>query len=237
MENTAKTEEENFQSLISMLCSDDKNTCNDAINSILGKGESAVKPLVEALANKDEKVRWQAIRILEKLKQDWTVHTDEETINALINSFDSGDGRIRVRARQFIVAIGEKAVPYLTKALSNKDEHIRWETAKALGQIGDPEATQALIKALDDSVFDVRWLAAEGLAAIGKPAIIPLLNRLIDEPESPWVRDGVHYVLRNIDGKVLGVKLQPVLDALEDLDASIEAPIAAKKAIQSFITS
>jgi HEAT repeat protein len=212
----AKTGEADINALISSLGSKDKEVCNDSFKTVLEIGGSAVRPLVKALSNENERIQLQVIRILERLKVDWTIYADNETIGSLVNSLDSKDGRIRVRARQFLVSIGPKAVPALVEALSSNDEHIRWEAAKSLGQIGDPTATQILIKALDDKVFEVRWLAAEGLASIGQPAIVPLLRRLIDEPESVSVRDGVHYVLRNMRSKEQNIKLQSVLDALED---------------------
>jgi HEAT repeat protein len=66
--------------------------------------------------------------------------------------------------------------------LSNKKHWVRWEAAKALGQIGDKSATEALTKALEDNEFDVRWLAAEGLIIIGRDSIKLLLEAL----GGPW---------------------------------------------------
>jgi HEAT repeat protein len=228
-----RTNQAKIEDLISRLGSKDKNDCTDAFKNIIESGAPAAKPLVRALSRPDEKIQLQVFKILDRLELDWTTHADNEAVISLIKSLDSRDGRIRVRARQFLVSIGPLAVPALVEAMEDKDQHIRWESAKALGQIGDPLATQALIKALDDKIFEIRWLAAEGLSAIGRPAIIPLLKRLIEEPESPWVRDGVHYVLRNMETDASATKIQAVLDTLEDVDAAIEAPIAAKEAIAS----
>ena len=143
----AKTSTQEIDSLISRLSNKDQKDCSEAFDALYGMGSAVVRPLVKALAVENERGQWQAIRILEKLKLDWTVYADDETIAALVHSLDSGDGRIRLRARQFLVAIGPKAVPVLVKTLKEKDVHIRWEAAKALGQIGDPQAIKALIGA------------------------------------------------------------------------------------------
>jgi len=53
-------------------------------------------------------------------------------------------------ARRALVAMGESAVVPLTEALSSEKYWVRWEAAKALGQIGSSTAVESLIKALED---------------------------------------------------------------------------------------
>ena len=137
------------------------------------------------------------------------------------------------KARRSLVDMGHEAVPSLVEALGSKRTWVRWEAAKALSQIGDPSATAALIKALDDKEFDVRWLAAEGLAAIGKLAVIPLLQALIDNPDSNWMREGVHHTLHDMERESWDQYLKPVMAALEDVQAGLEVPVAAKNAIDA----
>jgi len=156
-----------------------------------------------------------------------------ETIDALISDLSSKEGIKRVQARRSLVAIGTQAVEPLEDALSNKNKWVRWEAAKALSQIGDPAATQALIGALEDEMFDVRWLAAEGLITIGYSSVAPLLHALIKRPESTWLREGAHHVFHDITDENMKPVVQPVLTAIEDLDAVLEVSIAAEKAINS----
>lgn len=155
------------------------------------------------------------------------------TIKSLINDLGSKDGLVRVRARKSLKAIGGASVTPLVKALASQKEWVRWEAAKALGQIGDAKATAALIQALDDQMFDVRWLAAEGLTAIGHEALVPLLQALKEHPDSLWLREGVHHVLHNTEGGHLNKILDPVLVALEGFEPSVEAPLAAEKALKA----
>jgi HEAT repeat protein len=156
-----------------------------------------------------------------------------KTIPALIADLNSRDGLVRVKARKALVAIGHRSVKPLVKALASKKQWVRWEAAKTLSQIGDPAATQALIKALEDKNFDVRWLAAEGLDSIGQEAIVPLLQALEKHPDSSWLREGTHHVLHNLEGGHLNRTLNPVLLALEGFEPSVEAPLAAAKALNA----
>jgi HEAT repeat protein len=160
-----------------------------------------------------------------------------DTTAALVADLNSPDGLVRVKARKALVAIGQPAVKYLVKSLASKKQWVRWEAAKTLGQIGDTGATSALIKALEDKMFDVRWLAAEGLNSIGNDALVPLLQALEKHPDSLWLREGVHHVLHNLEGGHLNKILDPVLLALESFEPSVEAPLAATKALEALANS
>ena len=52
-------------------------------------------------------------------------------------------------------------------------------------------------------------------------------------PESTWLREGAHHVFHDIAAGDLKPVLQPVLTALEDLDAVLEVSVAAEQAINS----
>jgi HEAT repeat protein len=127
------------------------------------------------------------------------------------------------------------AVKELINALSSKEDIRRWEAAKTLSQIGDASATEALIKTLNDKNFDNRWLAAEGLISIGEQALVPLLNELIRNPESEWLREGTHRYLHEMQDVKLRLKAEPVMRALEKPEASLEAPLAAEQVLKYLI--
>ncbi|MFC1909716.1 HEAT repeat domain-containing protein [Chloroflexota bacterium] len=157
------------------------------------------------------------------------------TIKSLIADLASKDGVVRVKARQQLVAYKKRSVAPLIKALSNKSDYVRWEAAKALSQIGNPESIRALLEALTDKKFEVRWLAAEGLIRIGRKAIVPLLEALVKHSDSYWLREGIHHVLHDINrGKIRKV-LPPVLAALEGSEPSLEVPLAARAALDALI--
>jgi HEAT repeat protein len=157
------------------------------------------------------------------------------TINSLIAGLASKDGIVRVKARQQLVAYKKQSVAPLIRTLSNKNDWVRWEAAKALSQIGNQKAIKALLEALTDEKFEVRWLAAEGLIRIGRKAIVPLLETLVNHSDSYWLREGIHHVLHDMNtGKITQV-LRPVLVALEGPAPSLEVPLAAQAALDALI--
>ena len=222
-----------IESLIADLGSKDGSVRLKARKSLVAIGEAAVVPLVEALADEKEWVRLEVAKALGEINVPWGRHANKATISTLIADLGSKDGIVRVRARKSLVAIGKPSVGPLVEALASKKELVRWEAAKAIGQVDDPKATQALVKALEDDMFDVRWLAAEALIIIGKEALVPLLQALTQHSDSLWLREGAHHMFHDLaDGKNLEV-LRPVLTALEDVEPSVEVPLAANTALKA----
>ena len=154
------------------------------------------------------------------------------TVLSLIAMLASNDGVARVKARRQLVAQRARAVPPLIKALSDDRHWVRWEAAKALSQIGNQESIQALLEALSDKEFDVRWLAAEGLIRIGRKSVVPILAALVGDPDSRWVREGIHHVLHDMRKGDMGRVLRPVLLALEGSEPTLEVPLAARTALK-----
>jgi HEAT repeat protein len=155
-------------------------------------------------------------------------------IESLINDFTCDDIIKCQTARRNLVKMGSTVVEALVKELSNKKRWVRWEAAKALGQIGDKAAVKALVEALEDDEFDVRWLAAEALINIGKDSLGPLLAALEDHGgKSLILRQGAHHVLHDLDRGDLDEILKPVIVAVEDVAPSVEVPLIAKKALDS----
>ena len=137
------------------------------------------------------------------------------TIKSLIVDLESKDGVVRVKARQQLVAYKKQSVAPLIRTLSNENDWVRWEAAKALSQIGNNKTIKALLEALSDKKFEVRWLADDGLIRIGRKEIVPLLEALVKHSDSHWLREGIHHVLHDMNrGKITEV-LRPVLVALE----------------------
>jgi HEAT repeat protein len=156
-----------------------------------------------------------------------------QTMDSLIKDLASDDWVVRVKAREGLVSAGRKAVEPLTEALASSKQWVRWEAAKALCEIGSPAATKALVEALEDNMFDVRWLSAQGLITIGNNSIVPILDALIDKPESVWLREGAHHVLHDLALGKLRAVLMPVMAALEGVDAAVVVPFTAKAALEA----
>lgn len=155
-----------------------------------------------------------------------------EEIKTLADALADGDGVKRHNARTQLEEVGKPAVPYLISVLKSPNEHARWEAAKALAEIADPSAAPALVNALCDDKAAVRWLAGSALINLGHDALAPLLRGLEASSDSIWFRDGAHHVLRSLIREGEADEAIPVLEALENLEPRIEAPIAAYHVLQ-----
>ena len=177
-------------------------------------------------------------------KKKKTVGVKEPSIETLINTLSSLKDKAREGARHTLVAMGKAAVPSLIEALKNKNTLTRWEAAKALGEIADPETAPILVKALEDEEFDVRWLAAEGLIKMNIKGLRSLLEALEHRGDSVLLREGAHHVFHDLAKGALRKSLAPVLAALEALEPgegvpwaarhelAVEVPLAARQALE-----
>jgi HEAT repeat protein len=169
-------------------------------------------------------------------KQDSPAGSDDgrsATIVSLVADLASQDELVRTEARQTLVGMREPAVSPLIEALRDPRSQVRWEASKTLGEIANPTAAPALVRALRDDEFGVRWLAAEGLIALGPRGLEPLLRALIGRSDSVWLRQGAHHVLHDLAKGELKETLQPVVAALQGLEPSLEAPRAARTALDA----
>ena len=153
---------------------------------------------------------------------------NKEGAALLITDLASHNDTKRVKARHSLVAMGKAAVPLLTETLKSRNSLMRWEAAKALGEIGDPSTARALVDALEDEDFDVRWLAAEGLTKLNINALRPLLQALEKRGDSVLLQEGAHHVFHDLAKGGLRKFLAPVLAALEALEPGKEVPWAAQ---------
>ena len=157
-------------------------------------------------------------------------------VSDLITKLDNNDGSVREKARSVLIDIGKEAVPGLIKALTSKHEQLRWEAAKALVGIADPDSISALIKSLQDQSFDIRWLAAEALIAIGKETIEPLLRAVIDQTNESFINEGAHHIITYLlptlsQSAELKEILKPVKDALDSSTSRAAGTAAAVVAL------
>jgi HEAT repeat protein len=152
---------------------------------------------------------------------------NKEVATSLVAALASHNDARRIKARHSLVAMGKATVPLLTDALKSQNSLMRWEAAKALGEIGDPSTASALVEALEDEDFDVRWLAAEGLTKLNIIALKPLLLALEKRGDSFLLQEGAHHVFHDLAKGGLRKLLAPVLAALEALEPGEAVPWAA----------
>jgi HEAT repeat protein len=172
------------------------------------------------------------LKSISRSKKTDTAQSGAPPLKALIKSLSSEDDGVRVKARHSLVATGKAAVLPLTEALKSSHALVKWEAAKALGEIGAPEAAPSLVKALEDDQFDVRWLAAIGLIGMNIKGLKPLLHALMHRSDSVFLREGAHHVIHDLTKGELREYLAPVLAALENIELAAGCPQAAFHALE-----
>jgi HEAT repeat protein len=170
------------------------------------------------------------------MTQPETIHATHTDVHSLITRLSNRDIKVREHARRDLVNRGEPAVAPLIAALAHPNGNVRWEAAKALGELRDPAAAPALIETLEDRRFDVRWLAAEALISLGPAGVPALLRGLQSAPwDAQWLRQGAHHVLRVLVTQdelyYLYDPLAQVISALEGAEPAVSVPGAAHTAL------
>lgn len=159
--------------------------------------------------------------------------TDLEEVIRLVGQLYERDGMKRRQARVALEQMGRAATPYLIDALDDDNASVRWEAAKALVTIADPDAARALVHGLLDESFEVQWLAAEGLIALKREALVPLL-RVLMRINSDKLRQGAHHVLHALEREgLLREKELKLLNGLRDIDSDVESYLMAKDALEA----
>ena len=154
-------------------------------------------------------------------------------ISRLVAALDSPDRMERVRARAALTAIGQPAVAKVVATLPGARERSRWELVKVLTEIADPHAAAELTSLLTDDDPGIRWLAAEGLASMRCDGLRAVLWALVHAPDSSWVREGAHHVLRQAARSGFRSIAMPVLHALDGVEPGLSAIRSAQGALDS----
>ncbi len=177
--------------LVALLKYSDKVLRSCAIEGLKKMGLPALDLLILSLEKKDYSVRSDAAMALGEIGDARAIkpllktlrRTDREVVEALgklgwkpTNDEDSAWYWIAKHDWKNCIAVGAPAVLPLLEILNSGSGYMRKDAAYALGQIGDPRATESLIDALRDRDYELRNRAIYALGRIGQPAV----NRLIE---------------------------------------------------------
>jgi len=107
-----------------------------------------------------------------------------EVSQAIMEAYQSGDFRLQVSA---IYAMGKNCdtawLPILLKELNSDSAEIRYEAARACGELGEEEAVLPLMKLVDDADIEVRLAAIQALGMIGGSEAKECLEHCLNSPE------------------------------------------------------
>lgn len=153
-----------------------------------------------------------------------------QAFGPLSEQLDSSNATVRRNAAWAIGELtnmipGERAgaVPQLITLLSDSDEWVRIAAARALGELNDRRALDAVVARLADDKWRVRQLAAWALSEMKDPrAVAALCNLLLSDPRVE-VRRGAAEAL----GEIASAEALPSLkQALNDAESSVSAKAA-----------
>ena len=145
----------------------------------VGDADKVAKALLTAFNNKDEQmaVRCRALEAVSALSRPQV----EEVIR---QAYQSGDTEFKASA---IFAMGRNCnrnwLPILLKELRNTDPQMRFEAARACGELEAEEAVPKLIELIKDSDSEVRLSAIASLGRIGGNRAKEALHECLDSQD------------------------------------------------------
>jgi HEAT repeat protein len=170
--------------------------------------DEATPLLVERLGDASWRVRKAAVERLVACPD--SAHTAEALIGALGDGENPGRRNAAVEA---LIACGERAVPHLVAAMTDRDGDVRKLVVDALAGIRDERASAALIERLRDSDPNVRAAAADALGALGGAAASSALRELATRAdEDRLVRFSALHALGVLEVPIVTRDLSPVLE-------------------------
>jgi hypothetical protein len=111
--------------------------------------------------------------------------------------------------------------------------HLREQALYALAKEPTPAHLERVVQALEDDYFGVRWEAAVVLAKLGDVALVPLLQVLVRQHDSVWLREGAHHVCYYSSSAKVCEQTQSLQTALRGPAAEVATADAAAKLLQT----
>jgi HEAT repeat protein len=143
----------------------------DLLQAIQNMGVIAVDPLIEALSDREGRVRKFAAMILGELQDVRAI----EPLGMTIYDLHHEIGR---EAAESLALFGSKAVDILIEALGHPESMVRGHAVSALGKIQDIRVAPALIRMLSDQDRQVQKQAIQALGNLNDERVIPALKEI-----------------------------------------------------------
>lgn len=112
------------------------------------------------------------------------------------------------------------------------------EREQAIHQLGNsptPDVIDHLIKLLEDNADGVRWAASTALIECGDAALKPLLQALIDQHDSVWLRRGAYRVFHDTKSYKVQQATTELVKALNGPAAESSTTDAAARALMKLM--
>lgn len=214
---------------------------------IMGKirPKSAVKPLVNSLADRHSQVRLMAQRSLTRYASDIVAELTEIfdkqgdqqrigivnalgqiggslAIDKLIASFKDRSVEVRSSSVDGLKQIGVPAINALVVSLKDEDVETRRYAALSIGGIKESSATSALLDASNDKEWSVRRAVTESLGHHDDVRSLKRLEDILFNDLDEDVRASAATALGNLVGQDSNV-VTPLIESLESGSAAVKA--------------
>jgi HEAT repeat protein len=196
--------------VLGLCLSDPQADVQEAASSVLAiiADERVIDPLIAALANRDWIVRMHAAKALGRIKdaraiepllpllQDKVKAVREEAATALaelgecalaslVGALKHSEWLVRLHA---VEALGKSrsadaVEPLLWVLFNDRDQAVREDVVRALGQLADARALEFLVMAMKEP--RLRTLAVEALGRIGDRRAVPVLMAVLEGGDRP----------------------------------------------------
>lgn len=180
-----------LQSDIDDLNSFDNETSSRARQRWLALGQAALDPLISALSNANDQLRWKILLLLCEIG-------DNRAIPAFIECLHSPRSAIQAAAAQFLGNTGDPRAAEALRAVLNDYPHMAspiW-VIQALGKLRDKQAVDLLIRVMSETdSATIRYTAIEALGLIGDKRAAETIRRYAND-DSHHVRSRVNEALK-----------------------------------------
>lgn len=194
-----------IQDLLESLVDVDDATREEAAKALAELGDRTVlQPLLDAVEDEYWAVRAHVGWALAKIGGD-------KAVEGLITLFNDPMMEVQSEAVNAVSSMGTSVVPSLIPCLKDQRWRVREQTAKALGNLKDPQAVQSLIIACRDRDGAVKSSAAEALGKIGDAKAVTALVKLFKDT-SKIVRETAGTALMHIGESSVDALLQSLKD-------------------------
>lgn len=140
------------------------------------RGNAALPDLLEALRSKDDRLIFEALIAIQKLRDP----SAGPRVTFLLRDLDEKVQRAAIETVGLMRTA--EAVPELERVLANaRSRDVRREALLALARIGRPEQRDLFFRYLQDGDTEIRGAAAEGLGRIGNAADLTVVRPAFDE--------------------------------------------------------
>jgi len=143
----------------------------DLLNAIKNMGAAAVKPLIEALGDKEGTVRRYAATMLGDLGDIRAIEELGMTLYDLHNE-------VGKTAAEALAKFGAPTVDIFIEALNHPEAEIRENSVVALSKIRDERVVPVLIEMLRDPARDVQKQAMQALGELHDRRALPALQEI-----------------------------------------------------------